>query len=764
MQQPQQLVIDTQLTAKQPIKLRGAFAFKMRGTDGQVTKTQLSKDLDKAQIYLPETQEAITVLFDPPLRGLSYERGNSQEFRAGFLDPNEFATDSSQKISIDLPSSCKIRKTLAEKLGRQDKSKWLPSIMDAQSAPVDLSFLNAADVPAGKRGRLKNRGDSLVFQDGTQARFWGTNITANALFRTPEDAIKKQAKRLAQLGFNLVRIHHHDSNWVNPNIFGDRKKRSSTRVLDPEALEAIDQWIAALKAEGIYIWLDIHVQRPHVQGDDISDFAELQKNKRSESTAKGFIYVNDSMQARWREFTKQYLDHVNGQTGIAYKDDPAIIAVLLTNENDLTHHFGNALLQDKNVPAHTKRYLVKSKAFARRAELNANETWRSWLFGASKLFLSDLEKDFNQMAISHVRALGYDGLIATTNSWGGMSLAGHPSLTLGDLIDVHSYDGSGFLSADPRAKASTVHWISAGQVHNFPLSVTEWNISPFPAYDRGALPIYIAGMGAFQQWDALMQYAYTQRPTNRVGRPDNWELINDSAMLAQMPAAALIYRRGDVAPAQQTYVFTPSQKDMFYTKITAATSVALRTLPEQHGLRIAMPKTPSLPWLSRSIPRSGEVTFSSPRRSFISKKVTKVTSDTREISRDWQQGHLSIDTDRTQSFSGWIGGAIHAAQDVTFNVETPFASVAVQSLSTDPIRTAKQILISLSAQAGQSPVNRLWLSQPVEGSVTIAAPPGLTLYSLSKNGRRKALKTPYEDGRYTINLSARKTWWYMLTK
>lgn len=762
MQQPQKLVIDTQLTVKQPVKLRGAYAFKMRGNDGQITKTQLAKTRDEARIYLPGTQQAVTVTFDPPLKRLSYERGNPQEFRAGFIAPDEIAEDSSQKISIALPSGCRIRKPIAEKLQAQDKSGWLPSLMDAQSAPVDLSFLNAADVPAGKRGRVERRGDRLVFKDNTTARFWGTNITANALFRTPKKEIQNQAKRLSKLGFNLVRLHHHDSPWVNPNIFGDRNKRESTRALDPVALDAIDHWIAALKAEGIYIWLDIHVERPHALGDDIADFDELKKTKQSESTAKGYMYVNESMQARWREFTRQYLEHVNGQTGLAYKDDPAIIAVLLTNENDLTHHFGNALLQDKNVPAHTKRYLAKSKAFAQRHGLNANETWRSWQFGPSKLLLSDLEREFNQMAIGHVRSLGYRGLIATTNSWGGMSLAGHPSLTIGDLIDVHSYDNSDFLNADPRAKSNSIHWISAGQVHDYPLSVTEWNISPFPAYDRSALPLFVAGMGAFQQWDALMQYAYTQRPANRVGRPDNWQLINDTAMLAQMPAAALLYRRGDAAPAKQTYVFAPSQEDMFYNKITPATSAALRTLPEQHGLRIAMPKTPSLPWLQPSIPRPGEVVFSNASRSFLSKTATQITSDTREISRDWQQGHLTIDTDRTQSFAGWIGGIRRSTQDVTFNVETPFASTSVQSLGSKPIRDSDEILISLAAQAGQSPVNRLWLSQPVEGEIIITAPPGLTLYSLSKTGRRKSLKTPYQDGRYEIDLAARKTWWYIL--
>jgi hypothetical protein len=38
--------------------------------------------------------------------------------------------------------------------------------------------------------------------------------------------------------------------------------------------------------------------------------------------------------------------------------------VLITNENDLTQHYGNALLPDKDVPRHSERYMSAAKAFA----------------------------------------------------------------------------------------------------------------------------------------------------------------------------------------------------------------------------------------------------------------------------------------------------------------------------------------------------------------------------------------------------------------
>ena len=101
---------------------------------------------------------------------------------------------------------------------------WYNDLLDINISPVDLSFLNAAEKPAGKHGTLGVAGDQLVFADGTPARFWGANLTAYALFQTGLSDTVNQAKRLSKLGFNLVRIHHFDSDWVKPNILGARNR------------------------------------------------------------------------------------------------------------------------------------------------------------------------------------------------------------------------------------------------------------------------------------------------------------------------------------------------------------------------------------------------------------------------------------------------------------------------------------------------------------------------------------------------------------
>lgn len=383
-----------------------------------------------------------------------------------------------------------------------EPDSWQPEIMDWQTSAIDLSFLNSSERPAGKHGFLKAIGESLVFEDGSPVRFWGANIQARALFRTSDENIVQHAKRLSRLGVNLIRIHHHDSAWVSPNIFNSD---TNTLEFNPQSLQKLDWWIASLKREGIYIWLDLQVGREYTANDGIEDFDEVVKDK-SRSQFRGFNYYNQSVQQRMQAFNQAYLSHVNQYTGIAYKDDPAIITMLLLNENDLTHHFGNALLPDKDVPAHTQRYRADITKAVKRLGLSRRQAWRAWEFGDAKIYLNDVEHRFYQKMFSNLRQVGVQSLLVPNNSWGGMSLAGLPSLTDGDLIDVHSYGHSGELFSNPLDTANMLDWMAAAQVSGKPLSITEWNVEKFPVEDRYTIAPWLASIASLQSWDAVMLY------------------------------------------------------------------------------------------------------------------------------------------------------------------------------------------------------------------------------------------------------------------
>ena len=93
--------------------------------------------------------------------------------------------------------------------------------------------------------------------------------------------------------------------------------------------------------------------RAFKEGDHVDGFDEMRKGK-DVAELRGFNYVNPSIQAAMMRFDEAYLNHRNAFTHVANKDEPAIVALLLTNENDVTTHFGNALLPDKKVPVNDK--------------------------------------------------------------------------------------------------------------------------------------------------------------------------------------------------------------------------------------------------------------------------------------------------------------------------------------------------------------------------------------------------------------------------
>ena len=705
----------------------------------------------------------IEMRFEPPLASVFFEAGRKNEVRAFFYKGDVPAGHRRHVATLSVAGDIAIDQTTQERFGAADHTKWPSDILTWNASPVDLSFLNAAEKPAGKRGFVKVVKDKLQFEDGTEARFWGTNITAYALFQTPKDAVRAQARRLSELGFNLVRLHHHDSPWVVPNVFGDERV-GNTKALQADQLDRLDWWIKCLKDEGIYVWLDMHVMRALRPGDDIDSYQELAKGKPSVDL-KGYNYVNGSIREAMKRFNEDYVTHRSAYSGLRHADEPAIAAMLVTNENDLTHHYGHSLLANKGVLMHNALYMIQVEAFAKAHGLNKDRTARSWEPGPAKLFLNDLERRFNVEMIDAMRSVGVKVPIVTTSTWGSSPLSSLPALTAGSMVDVHAYGRVGELDANPVHAPNMVHWLAASQVAGRPLSVTEWNVESFPAADRHTVPLYVAGAASHQGWSALMQYAFAQVPLISAGGPSNWHAYNDPALMAALPAAALMYRRGDVRAASTTYVFAPSREQLFDQAISPANSAALRTAAEKGRLLIAMPQTKELPWLEKSAIPTGATVIANPAQSVLKSDAAEAVSDTGELRRNWERGTYLINTARSQAAMGWIGGQKIALGDVEIRAKTRNATISVQSLDGKPIAQAGAILISIGARSQPKAENQMpFYSEPVEGEISIRAEPGKKLYTRAGPAEKaRAIPAPYSDGRYRISLDrSTGSYWLVL--
>ncbi|MGB2820586.1 MAG: glycosyl hydrolase family 5, partial [Phycisphaerae bacterium] len=703
--------------------------------------------------------QEVRVEFARPIANVYFERGNKAQVRCMFVGQELAEGTHTVVMTVTLPAGGKVVKSAADRYGSAGTAGWWPDAMAHDASPVDLSFLNHK--PAGKHGFVRARGEGLVFADDTPIRFWGGNIAAYAIF-ADKDRIRTQARRIAQLGYNLMRFHHHDSTrWVGRTVID--KGREDSQNLDAEVMDRLDWWIKCLKDEGVYVWLDLHVGRQFKEGDGIGEgFAEM---KRRGAECKGYCYFNERIEELMRDFNAKYLNHVNKYTGLAYKDEPAVMGLLITNENDLTCHFGNLMLADKNNPYHNKLFTEAVKAFAARCGLKAAETGRTWVPGPSKLFLNDWEHAWNVRMLKHLEATGVKVPVSTTQMWGNMSMFGLPALTASGIIDVHSYGRSEALSANPRYKDNYVTYFVTGQAWGKPVAITEWNV-PYPNVDRFTAPLYVASICALQGLDAPMIYNYSQRTFERPARPGTWSSFPDPGLHAMMPAAAVAFRR-DVRPAEKTYCIRLDRQKLYMEDNHPRNMATVRTLAEQSKVTFGLPDVKELDWDAETKPPAGAVALADTDKDFIPAGQDFVRSDTGQLTRNWVKGYQTVDAGATQAAHGWIGGETLKLADVTFAIETPKAAVAVTALDGKPVGRSGRILISAVARVVASPGGRMpLLSEPVVGKLAIRAPDGLVLVGLKPDGEETApMPAEHEGGAYRVELNKQtSTHWLLLRK
>lgn len=189
--------------------------------------------------------------------------------------------------------------------------------------------------PAGKFGFVQVK-DGHLHAGSERLRLLGVNIVFGSTAPAHEEA-DKIAARLARFGINIVRFHHLDSLPVPDGLL-----QRDRRTLDPDFLERLDYFIAALKREGIYSDLNLHVGRKY------PGFADW-----GESTPKYWKGVDNffpPMVALQKDYARDLLLHRNPYTGNRYVEEPAVALIEINNENGLLREWRNGSLDEMTEP------------------------------------------------------------------------------------------------------------------------------------------------------------------------------------------------------------------------------------------------------------------------------------------------------------------------------------------------------------------------------------------------------------------------------
>lgn len=185
-------------------------------------------------------------------------------------------------------------------------------------------------VAAGAHGFVQRSSDGrLRFQDGTQARFFGTSLEGNACLPDSMTAIIT-ARHLKKIGVNMVRLRYFDHaySWL-PASGTVLDETNGYRTLHPERMRRFDWFVAQLFANGIYVYLPLQSARVPTSADIGAD-------------ADSALYFDKSLNYLYpaaanvnRIVARNILDHVNPYTGRAYKNEPGIAVLEMAHEGGL---------------------------------------------------------------------------------------------------------------------------------------------------------------------------------------------------------------------------------------------------------------------------------------------------------------------------------------------------------------------------------------------------------------------------------------------
>lgn len=254
---------------------------------------------------------------------------------------------------------------------------------DASPSITNVSWLN--DKPAGRDGFVSVK-DGHLFAGEKRLRIFGVNMCFAANFPTHADA-DKVAARMAKFGINCVRFHHMDMFSAPAGIFA-----KDGRTLDAEQLDRLDYFIAALKKEGIYADLNLHVSRTY------PDRPKAEK-KGSPQFDKGVDNYHAPMIALQKDYARDLLSHVNKYTGNAYSAEPAVALVEINNENALGFQWFAGEMDNLPAPyaedlsAQWTAWLVKK--YGSQEKLNA-----SWKKGEQPLGAELIDTDFDKQDLA----------------------------------------------------------------------------------------------------------------------------------------------------------------------------------------------------------------------------------------------------------------------------------------------------------------------------------------------------------------------------
>jgi len=608
---------------------------------------------------------------------------------------------------------------------------------------ADVRFLH--DGPAGSHGFIQVRDGHLYRPDGKRFRCWGVNLTGFSVGSAeipPHAEAEENAAELARLGVNCVRMHFLDMPVSQGTKEDDRggtplpRKNTpsgliadgpTSRTLDPAALERLDYWFAQLRKNGIYVDFNLNVGRTYRAGDGVPDWDLI-------GSAKAYTYFGPELVALQKEYAKQLLGHRNQYTGLRYADDPAVVIVEVVNENSLLEFWMRNWLRGERVKGganyqldmtpHYEALLVgkyndwlaKNRTPAQIAQLHAmagiaadkpvpfmrrgdHPDAPRLRLDAELAFLTQVEIDFHAEMKRFLKdEVGVKSPIIPMADH-TYFIANQPLMRTAmksDIVDAHVYWQHPAIYGkrnEPMVNSpelSIIQKLARSAAVGKPFTVSEVNHPAPSEYSAEMIPI-LASYAALQDWDGIFFYTWESKLhgqwTPHV--TGEFDIVLDPAKIAQLPAGAMIFLRGDVSAAKQVLTRSYSTDQISEAarlprgEMPYYTPGFDKTIPLVHGSRVTcLDCKPSLP---APLP-----------------PANPIVSDTGELSwktSDGKDGIVSVDAPRSQALVGFVRANPKVeTRNLSAEIKNDFAAITLSSLDGKPINLSNLLLLTTTGK------------------------------------------------------------------
>ena len=637
---------------------------------------------------------------------------------------------------------------------------------------LDFSATIPRHEPAGAFGRVVAVGDhfELAGRPGKEIRFCGVNFVHGANAPSVEDA-ERIAANLARMGFNSVRIHHHE----RPIL---AKGDPAALTLDPEALDRLDALCAACLRHGLYLTTDLYVSRAPVAWRAIG--IDRPGNMTKEEFKMAALF-HEGAYSNFLAWSRQFMLHVNPYTGRSLAEEPGLATLALVNEGNLGNYGRDALLAIPGVDGAWSAWCGERPELVARlsgtpslsrlpADLYESRGSDKKFAGAFALFLSDMEARFFRRVSSFVREeLGCDAPLSNDSSWYNPDSYALLRSEF-DYDDDHGYvDHPFFLGkqwqlpsshpgANPLLGGDAVPGFAWRRLFGKPFCVTEWNWSA-PGQFRQASGLVMGALAARQGWSGMWRFAWSHDRASAESpgsvRMRYFDLSADPAQSASERATICLFLRGDLSPLPAA-ASAPTVLD----------AAALRT-GVGAARRMGIPENAPSGWEKRiGVALSGTEAASSRSPDCSCGLETAAPAS---ASPNPARGSFAVDTPRTAG--GFAPEGSLSAGAVAFSVEGAPAAVWASSVDGLPIRESARILVSHVTDAKNTGARfddagcRVWLDYGTtpalvrrgSASVRVAVAPGAwTVWRLSSTGRRLApVPSSFDPASGTLSFVAR---------